>query len=184
MKRLFVVVTTILLAGCDAPWAGPSLPNGAYNVNLIELSRQGPFGFGDPDIAAGTTLAQVRDQVLAQAAANGRSAQSTCQAEPDWPDPCWMRQAETGGRVYVAVIINYECNANSKDTTALSGRTLYLIHWVGNPGGPNGACTVARPNWRLYAASRRDLPNSGTLTVRLELQGSRHKDIDRQVLLG
>lgn len=183
MKRLLVILLATLLAGCDAPWAGPSLPGGAHTVNLVELSRQGPFGFSGPDVVAGTALAQVRDGVLAHLAANGRGAQLACQAEPDWPDPCWMRQTETGGRVYVAVIINYECNANSKDATALSGRTLYLIHWVGNPGGPNGACTVALPNWRLYAASRSDLPSSGTLTVRLELQGSRHMDIDSQVLL-
>ena len=180
MKSFLVIFGAVLLTACDAPWAGPSLPAGSHTLNPVQVSLQGPFGLG-PDIVAATTLSAMRDLVLAHGRDHG-SGLPSCQAEPNWPDPCWTQQPDLRGRVYIAVVINYECTSATKEATALAGHTLYFIHWIGKPGGVCNA-SMAEPNWRLYAASRSDLPSSGTLTVRLELQGDQQQDIDSQVAL-
>jgi hypothetical protein len=182
MKRFVIVLAIVLLQGCDAPWAGPTLPDGSHALNLTELSVRGPFDLG-PGIIASTSLAQVRDQVISHAMGiRRRTVEETCQKYQTVPDPCWAQQVDRPGHVYVAVIINYECTSSSKDASAVGGHTLYYIHWVGNPQGVCSA-SMAQPNWRLYSASRSDLPSSGILTVRLVFQGSAQTDIDIQVQL-
>jgi hypothetical protein len=139
------------------------------------LSARGPFGVG-PDVAASTSLATLRDEVVA------RAGQLACEQYPNHTDPCWRLIPDQPAGVYIAVIINYACRADSKEAVAIAGSTLYFIHWIGNAQGPCNAA-LARPEWRLYWASRNDLPASGTVTVRLELQGTGHGEVDATVPL-
>jgi hypothetical protein len=66
--------------------------------------------------------------------------------------------------------------------TGIGGSTLYFIHWI---GPSQGVCNLAmmQPMWRLYSALRSDLPKSGTLTVRLEFQGSDSSAVETEVPL-
>ncbi|TME58356.1 MAG: hypothetical protein E6I58_03180 [Chloroflexi bacterium] len=182
MKRFVIVIAMVLVQGCDAPWAGPTLPDGSHALNLTELSVRGPFDVA-PAIIASTSLVEVRDQVIAHAVGiRRRTPGEVCQAYETVPDPCWAQQVDQAGHVYVAVIINYECTSSTKDASAAGGHTLYYIHWVGSPQGVCNA-SMAQPMWRLYSASRSDLPSSGMLRVRLVFQGSAQGDIDTQVQL-
>src|SRR5438132_1855160 len=61
MKRFVIVIAMVLVQGCDAPWAGPTLPDGSHALNLTELSVRGPFDVA-PAIIASTSLVEVRDQ--------------------------------------------------------------------------------------------------------------------------
>jgi hypothetical protein len=90
---------------------------------------------------------------------------------PDVPD-----------RIVIAVITNYVCNGTEKEATVMAGHTLYFVHWVRGSGGVCNAA-LGSPTWRLYYARRADLPASGTLTVRLQLQGLQQGSIDSQVTL-
>ena len=181
MRLLFIVGALICLGACDAPWAGPSLPVGSHELSVTQLSRTGPIDFG-PDVLASTSLAEVRNAVIAHATQAHSGPDVACRAYPDLPDPCWMRLSDSRQFVYIAVITNSECVNATKEAVSLGAGTLYFIHWIGSA---QGVCNMAmaRPNWRLYAASRRDLPSAGTLTVRLELQGTEQRDIDTQVAL-
>jgi len=176
---IFPAITVV--HACDAPWAGPSLTDGSRPLNLAELSLRGPFDVG-PDIIASTSLAQVRDQVIFRAMGSRRTEDQVCQKYGADADPCWDQQTDQPGRVYVAVIINYECASTSKEASAIGGHTLYFIHWVGDPSGVCSA-SMAMPTWRLYSASRSDLPGSGTLSVRLLFQGAAPGGIETEVQL-
>ena len=180
MNRFLVVVALIGMAACDAPWSGPTLPDGAHEISLRQLSVQGgPFDLA-PDIAASTSLSDVRQQVIAHAIRARFDEQHVCL--PAATGLCWGQFSQEQGVVYVAVITNYECTSAVKERTAVGGQTLYFIHWVGNPQGVCNA-SMAVPSWRLYSASRHDLPGTGTLKVRFELQGTEHGAIDTQVAL-
>jgi len=180
MKWLVVAGALVALVACDAPWAGPSMPDGARALSLEQFGFHGPFDTG-PDIAASTSLAQVRDMVVAHAL-EYHPGGDVCGPYTGIPDPCWRQIADQPGRVYLAVVIDYSCNADTEESAAIGGNTLYFIHWVGNPRGP---CTAAMaiPNWRLYSAAGSDLPSAGVLTVRLLFEGSAQGRVDTQVVL-
>ncbi len=180
-KWLLIVLVITLAQGCDAPWAGPSLPDGATPLNLTLLSARGPVGIG-PNIIASTSLATLRAEVIARPTGINRTGAQLCHAYVNDPDPCWTQQADRPGRLYIAVITNYSCTSAEKEASAISVRTVYFIHWVGNP---QRTCmgALAMPTWRLYSASRGDLPASGMLTVRLQLQGTAQGDTESQVEL-
>jgi hypothetical protein len=147
---------------------------------LTELSLAGPVGVG-PDIAASTSLAQLRAQVISKALSRRGSTQDqVCRTYDAGSDTCWNQQVDRQGRLYLAVITNPGCASSIKEASAVSGHTLYFIRWVGSAQGPCGAA-FAQPNWRLYSASRSDLPSSGVLTVRLQFQGTVQGDVESQV---
>ena len=175
-SRSLIVIAIICTQACDAPWAGPSVPDGSRAVNLVLLNGQGPFDMVGPAILASTSVSELSDQVIARA----RAQLLSCASNQYRQDPCWKQQADVPGRVYVAVITANECNRAVKESTVLSQHTLYFIHWIGNP---QGVCNAAmrQPNWRLFYVSRSSMPNSGTLTVRLQLQGDEQGNFDSQV---
>jgi hypothetical protein len=80
------------------------------------------------------------------------------------------------------VVINAQCASPTQEITAIGVSTLYVIQWIGKP---QRVCNLAMmlPMWRLYSAPRTDLPKSGTLTVRLEFQGSDSSAVETQVPL-
>lgn len=181
MKQgLLVLLALVAVQACDAPWAGPSLPGGSHPIEMTLVTADGPNDLG-PGIAAGTSLEQVRKQVLAHAGLRGRPV-NACVAYPYRPDPCWYGLSESPGLLYVAVLTDYECTAATKEAWAAGGNNLYFIHWI---GGPNGTCNAAMaiPMWRLYSVPQAKLAMSGTVTVRLDLQGTQHSEMEVPVAL-
>lgn len=176
-------MTIVGLVACDPPWAGPSFPDGAQSLNLSYVTVRGPIDVG-PGVVAAISLAAVRDGVISHAMRVHESEQTVCALNPydAAADPCWRHMSDQPGYVYIAVITNPECTNPVKEAAALGGHTLYFIHWVGNPQGTCSAA-LARPSWRLYTAPRRDFPASGTLTVRLELQGTEQGSTDTRMVL-
>jgi len=178
MRWMVIVLALTVAQACDPPWAGPTLPDGSGPLNLTLLSVQGPIGIG-PNIMASTSLASLRAKVISTA---DRTQPQLCQAYLNDPDPCWTQQVDRQGRLYIAVITNPECTNPTKEVAATSGYTVYFIHWAGNAQRTCSAA-MALPHWRLYSASRGDLPSSGTLTVRLQLQGTERGGAESQVEL-
>jgi hypothetical protein len=179
VRHLFIVLAVAALAACGAPaqpGGGPTLPNGARPLALKQLSLLGPTDAG-PDIIASTSLAQVRDGVIAH---SRYDRMCTLGAGPG--DRCWSQVPDEPGHVYVAVITAVECTRPTKEATGIGGSTLYFIHWI---GPSQGVCNMAmvQASWRLFSVSRGDLPKSGTLTVRLEFQGSDSSAVETQVPL-
>jgi hypothetical protein len=142
MRPLLVAV--VLLAACDAPWAGPSLPSGAQWISYNDVGLGTYAGF-EPAIRAATSLAAL-------------------QAGDSLP--------EQPGRLYVAVVPPATCTQPVKGGGfALAGRDLYYVYWVGSPASHAGcAAARARPRYEVLAVRTSDLPRSGALTVRLEVQ--------------
>jgi hypothetical protein len=171
MRCCLIVLAVAIVSACDAPLSGPTVPAGGHSLSLTTLDGygRGPFANGE-DIVASTSLDSLRAEVVSRTVRQTQRAEDQVCIEPQ-PDPCWRRQVGQSGRLYVAVITFPVCNADTKEAAAISGRTLYFIRWIGNP---KGVCNAAMkvPNWRLFSASRADLPSSGTLTVRLQLQGA------------
>ena len=151
------------------------MPEGSSRVTLAHVSDHGVPDSG-PDIFASTSIEAIREHVIAHAVATGQkyrpSGFDPCTQYSSW-DACWTRVHDDRGRLLIAVITNYECNARDKEAAAITGRTLYFVHWVGGNAGwqPVAGCALATPEWRLYAASRADLPARGPFTVKLELRG-------------
>jgi hypothetical protein len=180
MTRWAVIILVVALAqACDPPWAGPSLPDGSRPLNLTQLSFKGPIGIG-PNIMTSTSLTTLRAEVTAAIPGTNRTQLQFCQAYLNDPDPCWTQQVDRPGRLYIAVITNPECTSPTKEASAISEHTVYFIHWAGNAQGTCSAA-MAHPQWRLYSVSRGDLPSSGTLTVRLQLQGTEQGGAESQV---
>lgn len=171
-----LAVGLIVLGACDAPWAGPVLPDGTHQVDLTMVA-EGPPG-QPPDIVASTSLEVVRQTVIA------REIGFACASPRNYPDadPCWQRLPGRNDRIYLAVVTTNECAAAIKEEAWVGGRTLHFIHWVGNPSCPPGAGALASPSWRLFSVSRSDLPPSGTLVALLELQGSESGSVRSQVI--
>jgi hypothetical protein len=183
MTRWAVIFLVVALAqACDPPWAGPTLPDGSRPLNLTLLSAQGPIVGSGPNTMASTSLASLRAKVISTANGTKRTQPELCQAYLNDPDPCWTQQVDRQGRLFIAVITNPECTNPTKEAAATSGHTVYFIHWAGNAQRTCSAA-MALPNWRLYSASRGDLPSSGTLTVRLQLQGTEQGRAESQVEL-
>jgi hypothetical protein len=162
MKGLVLIISILLLQGCDAPWAGPTLPAGGQWVSFTTVSSEGPPVVIRDGIIAATSTAEAEAAVVT----SGATFHQTC------PSPCWrIVQADEPGHVYLAVAILPDgCDHDVKEGAAIAGRMLYFIHWVSAPNGSR--CDAAQAaRWRLLSVSRRDLPNSGTLTVRLQMQG-------------
>ena len=171
MRYLLALVMIAALPACDVPWAGPGVPGGAQALDIVQLDYRGPIGidFG-PDIAASPSLTGLRQQVISKAMGHRPASDSVCTPDNSRPDPCWTQQPDVAGRLYVAVVTTPECNRAVKESAALGGHTLYFLHWIGKP---DRVCNMAmaRPSWRLFYVARKDLPASGTLTVRLQYQG-------------
>jgi hypothetical protein len=171
-RRLLIVLAVTILNACDAPLAGPTVPDGGHSLSLTTLATygQGPFDNGQ-DIVASTSLETVRADVISLTMTQTHRTEAQLCTQDVHRDLCWRQQIDRPGRLYLAVITFYQCNADTKEAAAISGRTLYFIRWIGNA---KGACNASMmlPNWRLFSASRADLPSSGTLTVRLQLQGA------------
>lgn len=171
MLRFLIILAITITTACDAPLAGPTVPSGGHSLSLTALASYGLGPFANvEDIVASTSLDALRAEVIARTTSHTqRTEAQICAPAP--PDPCWRRQVNQPGRLYLAVITFYVCNADTKEAAAISGRTLFFIRWIGQPKGVCNAA-MAIPNWRLFSASRADLPRSGTLTVRLQLQGA------------
>lgn len=105
-----------------------------------------------------------------------------CNQYPTEPDLCWRRQPDWPGQLYMAVLTPSQCGS-IKNAAGIGGRTVYFIHWVGNPNCPAGAGALAAPNWELYSVPRSELPGSGVLSVRLIMQGNEQGGADTQVQL-
>src|SRR6266699_296725 len=169
MKRLAVLLALVLVQACDAPWAGPTLPDGGHWVSFNPISYEGPRVITN-DIFAASTTAELESAVLAFETSRhpGYRLDQAC------PAPCWGPvPASQPGLLYLAVATMADgCgDTRVKEGAAMAGRTLYFIHWVGVRSGSR--CLAAQDaRWRLLSVSTRDLPGSGTLTVRLQLQGS------------
>jgi hypothetical protein len=174
-SRVAIAVLAVLMASaCDAPWAGPSLPNGGHWVTY-RPSRAGPFGCNTTaTVIAGNTLAEIRTKVQADCRKS-----SACERQPS---SCWQGLAEEPGNFYIAVVLFYECNRAVKDNVAVSNRTLYYIHWVGSPHGVCNAA-MAVPSYSLFLVPRSELPGAGPLTVELQIQTQDQptESIDTQV---
>jgi len=182
-KWLLIVVAILGAQACDRPWEGPSVPDGSRSLSLTLITALGLEGTG-PNVIASTSLAQLRSQVISTAL-NGpvRTMNPLCQTYPDLRDPCWNRQVDRPGRLYLAVItFDPPCRNAVREASAISGHTLYFIRWVGNP---QEACSLPQggARWRLFSAPRSDLPSSGTLTVRLQQQGTAQGHIESQANL-
>jgi hypothetical protein len=179
VRHLFIVLAIAVVAACGtspSPAPGPTLPSGAHMLTLKQLSLLGPNDVGN-DVIASTSLAQVREAVIAHA-----HLAQYCTTNAGVADRCWGNLADEPGHVYIAVVINPQCTSPTQEMTAIGGSTLYFIQWIGKP---QRVCDLALmlPQWRLYSAMRSDLPKSGTLTVRLEFQGSDSSAMEVQVPL-
>ena|ERR1700686_51034 len=172
MLRFLIILAITIVSACDAPLTGPTVPSGGHSLSLTALASYGlgPFA-NDEDIVASTSLDALRAEVIARTVSHTQRTEAQVCAPAQPPDPCWRQQVNRTGRLYLAVITFNECNADTKEAAAISGRTLFFIRWIGNPKGVCNAA-MAAPNWRLFSASRAELPSSGTLTVRLQLQGA------------
>jgi hypothetical protein len=168
--RWFVIVLALSLAqACDAPWAGPTLLAGGHWLSFTTVSSEGPRVVTNAILAANST-AELESAVLASETSRhpGYRLDQSC------PAPCWGQlQADKPELLYLAVATMPDgCGDTTvKERAAIAGRMLYFIHWVGARSGTR--CLAAEDaRWRLLSVSRRDLPGAGTLTVRLQLQGS------------
>ena len=177
MKRLLIVLALVMLPACDAPWAGPTLPDGSTRLSLTLVTNEGPIGMS-PNILASTSLSQLRTEVISLPSGTNRTEAELCQGYSG-SDPCWNRQVDRPGRLYLAVITTPQCTSPTKDASAIAGHTLYYIQWVGHAQRTCGAAQ-AWPSWILFSASRSDLPSSGTLTVRLQFQGTAQGGVESQ----
>ena len=180
MKRLGVGVAILLLSACDAPWDGPTLPDGSTRLSLTLITNEGPIGMS-PNILASTSLSQLRGEVTSLPSGTNRTRAQLCQGYSG-SDPCWNRQVDRPGRLYLAVITTPQCTSPTKNASAIAGHTLYYIEWVGHAQRTCGAAQ-AWPSWSLFSASRSDLPSSGTLTVRLQFQGTAEGGVESQAAL-
>jgi hypothetical protein len=141
------------------------------------MVAHGPGG-KPPDIVASTSLETVRETVIA------REVGFICAQPSSYPeDPCWERLPIRSDRLYVAVVTQPVCGAASNDDAGVSGHTLHFIHWVGSPDCRMGAGALAAPTWSLFSLSRSDLPGSGTLVARLELQGSESGAVESRIIV-
>jgi len=172
MTRSFLIACALAFGttiACDAPWAGPTLPAGGHWLSFTTISDLGPRVVTDAILAANST-AELESGVLA----SETSRQPGYRLDQSCPAPCWGQlQADKPGLLYLAVATMPDaCGDTSiKERAAIAGRTFYFIHWVGARSGTR--CLAAEDaRWRLLSVSRRDLPGAGTLTVRLQLQGS------------
>ncbi len=161
MRCLVVVVALALAQACDAPWAGPSLPAGGHWVSFASVPSEGPIAVRDGIFAATSTTA-----LEAAVGASGYTIKGACR------QPCWrVYNADQPGLLYLAVVTTEDrCDTTVKEAAAVSGRTLYFIHWIGDPNGSRCDAALAA-RWRVLSVSLRDLPGPGTLTVRLQLRG-------------
>lgn len=180
MKLLALVIAVAAVCACGSmppvPAGGPKLPAGAHPLTLKQLSALGPNDVG-PDIIASTSLSQVRSAVVAHARFDRFCAESAGPA-----DRCWGNVPDSPGQIYIAVITNSECTSPVSEMTGISASTVYFIHWIGKS---QRVCNMAMAlaMWRLYSVARSDLPRSGSLTVRLEIQGSEQGVVESQVAL-
>jgi hypothetical protein len=179
LRVSLVVVVLVAACGIDAPWAGPSLPSGARSIAYRVESEQGMAAQFEQGIAAATSLAELRAELVQTI----RTPDPCVGYTPD-QDPCWERIGDEPGRPYVAVPNAVVCYRTVKEAAGISGRTLYFIYWVGTV---QKACNLAlaRPHWRLLSFARADLPASGTLTVDRQTQeDGQTTDVSTEVQLG
>ncbi len=162
MKWLVIVLALTVAQACDLPGAGPTLPAGARWVTFATIPGEGPLVVREGIFAVASTA-----ELETAAARLGYIPKQPCSTT------CWrLYQADQPGRLYVAVAMWPEgCDHDVRENVAIAGRTLYFIHWVGNPNGTRCGDAEQAGRWRLISVSRRDLPGPGTLTVRLQLQG-------------
>jgi hypothetical protein len=164
LRASLALVLLVAACGVDAPWDGPSLPAGARSIAYRVLSEQGLSAQSEQAIAAATSLAELRAELVKTI-----PAPDPCVGYTPDQDPCWERIADEPGRLYVAVPNAVVCYRTVKETAGISGRRLYFIYWVGTA---QKTCNLAlaRPHWRLLSFARADLPASGSLTVDLQTQ--------------
>ncbi len=168
MKWLVVVMALTMAQACDLPGAGPALPAGGRWVSFDIVSSEGPLVYRAAILAAPSTA-----EVEAAVVTFETSGHAGYRLDQACPAPCWrLVRAEEPGLLYLAVAtFIVGCDTTVKEGVAISGRTLYLIHWVSASSGSR--CDAApTQRWRLLSVSRRDLPGAGTLTLRLQLQSS------------
>jgi hypothetical protein len=149
-------------------------------LNFSTVSFKGPRVVTNAILAASST-AELESGVLA----SETSRQPGYRLDQSCPAPCWGQlQADKAGLLYLAVATMPDgcSNTTIKERAAIAGRTLYFIHWVGARSGTR--CDAAEDaRWRLLSVSRRDLPAAGTLTVRLQQQGTARGQIETQAKL-
>lgn len=184
MKWLVVVIVLTLTQACDLPGAGPTLPDGGHWVNFTRLSGVGP-PVGHEGILAATSIEELRKAVVAyEISGNPRlTADRLC---PPQENSCWREESGNPAVLYLAVgAPDAPCDSDVKEAAALSARTFYFIEWMSGPNGTHcGDAGPPPPRWWLFAVSRRDLPSTGTLTVRLQVQSDRTYDVaESQVVL-
>ena len=166
MVRASILLLTLLLAACgiDAPWDGPTLPAGARTIAYEVQSDQGLALRSQGGIAAATSIAELRAELLKTI-----PTPDPCVGYTPDQDPCWERITDMPGRLYVAVPNAVVCYRTVKEAAGRSGRSLYFIYWIGAVQKPCNLA-LAHPHWRLLSFARADLPASGTLTVELQTQ--------------
>jgi hypothetical protein len=159
--RLLIVLALVVLQACDAPWAGPALPAAGQWISFRTVSSEGPIA-----VKSGIFAANSISALEAAVATSGYTLKQAC------PPPCWrVFQGDQPGHLYVAVaIIEDRCDTTVKEGAAIAGRMLYFVHWISDRNGSRCDAAIAH-QWRLLSVSRQNLPASGTLTVRLQLQG-------------
>jgi hypothetical protein len=174
MKWLVIVLALTVAQACDLPGAGPTLPAGAHWVSFAIVPSEGPILVREGIFAAASPA-----ELETAAARTGQTLKQPC------PTTCWhLYHAAQPGLLYVAVGTWPDgCDHDVKESGAMAGRTLYFIHWVGGSNGTRCGDAEQAPRWRLVSVSRRDLPGAGTLTVRLQLQGTEQGGAESQVEL-
>jgi hypothetical protein len=125
-------------------------------------------------ILAATSIEKVRKAVI-DYEIRGDPRLTADRICPPQGNSCWRENSDDPGVVYLAVASpGGPCDADIKDAAALSTRTLYYIEWMSGPNGAHcGDAGPPPPVWWLLSVSRRDLPTTGTLTVRLQVQSDR-----------
>ncbi len=176
-KWLLIVLVMSLAQACDAPWAGPTLPAAGHWVSFTTVSNEGPVAVSNGILAA-TSMTGVEADVVAFETGRhpGYRLDQAC------PAPCWrLVHADEPGLLYVAVATLPDgCDTSVKEGAAIAGHMLFLIHWVSAPSSTR-CDAFPQPRWRLISVSRRDLPGAGTLTIRLQFQGSEEGSAESQV---
>jgi hypothetical protein len=137
-------------------------------VTFTSVSDEGPIAVANGILAARST-AELESAVVTFET----SRQPGYRFDQACPTPCWGHVgADEPGLLYLAVAtLPWGCDTTVKESMAITGHRLYLIHWISSPSQTR--CDAAQESrWRLLSVSRRGLPAAGTLTVQLQLQGS------------
>ena len=161
MPRLAVVALLLIGAcACDAPWEGPTLPEGAHWI-AVRAIASGPENCWISDaLIAGPSVDQVEARVQAACAARG------CNKTVG----CWPGVIQPADGIFVAIYRNNAgCATTGKGGWAASPTALYAVYWEGRSGPSCGEAGMASA-FVLYAVARSVLPNVRLLRVELQLQ--------------